>query len=99
MLLGLFARMDFKAVKPDEKGTVIFLGVLFALVVVWLTSYIFSAWKRGTIAAPTSRWLSSIKTFSRAEEPVSFWIIYFIHFAIDAVFTLGLLIIIYRLNL
>jgi hypothetical protein len=91
--------MIFPPVKPDERDSVIFLGVLFALFVVWLTSYMISAWKRGAIEAPTSRYLSSIKTFSRADAPFAFWFIYFVHFALDALLIAALVIIIYRLSL
>jgi len=75
------------------------LGVLFALLTVGMTSYMFRAWKRGEITAPTSRWLPGIKTFSRADAPITFWFIYFVHFAVDTVFLAALVIIIYRLCL
>jgi hypothetical protein len=91
--------MTFLAVKPDERSTVIFLGVVFALLAAGMTSYMIHALKRGEITAPTSRWLSSIKTFSRADAPIAFWFIYFVHFAVDAVFLAALVIIIYRLCL
>ena len=93
--------MTFPAVKPEERGTLILIGIVFALIVVWLTSYMISAWKRGAIEAPISRWpipgrSSVIKTFLRADAPFTFWIIYFVHFMVDAVLLAGLLIIIYR---
>ena len=91
--------MTFPAVKPDERSQVILLGVLFALLAVGMTLYMFRAWKRGEITAPTSRWLPGIKTFSRADAPFVFWFIYFVHFAFDAVFLAALVIIIYRLSL
>jgi hypothetical protein len=91
--------MDFKSVKPDERSSVIFLAALFALFVIWLTSYLIRAWKRGEIATPRSRYLSDIKTFSREESPITYWISFSIHVIIDVVLFMALLLVIYRLSL
>jgi hypothetical protein len=95
--------MNFKPVRPDERSTVLLLAVVFGVLVIWLTSYLIRAWKRGEISAPISRWpihgKSSIRTFARTDAPVSFWFIYFIHFVFDAVFVAALLAVFYRLSL
>jgi hypothetical protein len=79
----------------------ILLGVVLALIVVWLTSYMISALRRGEIAAPTSRRRldfrsPAVKSFSRADAPFIFWFSFFVHFAVDAVCLAALVIIIYR---